>query len=269
MSSDTYVRGRAGSTPLIDPRLRDRRIEVARDHGRRRLRRVLAVLAVVVVLVAAVAATRSPLLDVDQISVRGVEGARADEVRAASGLAPGDPLVDVDPGASAAAIESVPWVADATVVRRWPDAVEVRVEVREPVAVVGTGDGAVVVDGDGRAIATAESAGAGADVLPTIDGRAPAVGEELTGAPGVAAAVVAALPEELRAEVAEARGDATDLELELRDGILVAWGDDGQQSAKAEALSVLLAQDDRATFARIDVSVPRASTVTFRGAASE
>lgn len=268
MSSDALARGRAATTPLIDPRLRDRRIEVARDQGRRRLRRAIWVVALLVLVAGVVAATRSPLLDVDRIAVRGAEGPRADQVRAASGIEVGEPLVDVDAGAAVRRIEAVPWVADASVERRWPDGVAVRVEVRSPVAVVGEGADAVLVDGDGRAIDLAPSSGSGAD-LPVVEGAAPAVGGSLAGDARVAAGIIAALPEDLRAEVASAGGPSSDVELELRDGIVVAWGDAAQPSAKAEALGVLLGQDDRASFSRIDVSVPRASTVTFRSAAGE
>ncbi|MEZ5180433.1 MAG: FtsQ-type POTRA domain-containing protein [Acidimicrobiales bacterium] len=265
MSSETLARGRVAATPLIDPRLRDRRIEVARDRGRRRLRRVLALVAVLVVVGAAVAATRSPLLDVDRIVVRGVEGAQAEQVRDASGIALGDALVDLDAGAAARRIEQVPWVASATVARGWPDRVEVRVRARQPVAVAGTGRRAVQVDATGRAIAPAVEGGE----LPTVDAAAPELGERVPDGSRTAVAVLAGLPEDLRAEVAEVGGGARDLELVLRDGIEVAWGDDGQQTAKADALAALLGQRDRPTFARIDVSVPRASTVTFRTAAGE
>lgn len=268
MSSDTLARGRSSTTPLIDPRLRDRRIEVARDRGRRRLKRALVIALLLALVAGAVLLTRSPLLDVDRIEVRGAAEADAAEVRAASGIAPGDALVDLDAGAAAARIEQVAWVADATVVRRWPDAVEVRVTVRAPVAVVGTGTGAVLVDGDGRAIRVAEGSEA-ADELPTIEAAAPALGERVGADGRAAAAVVAGLPAELRAEVAAASGAASGIELELRDGIVVSWGDDRQPSAKAEALGVLLAQDDRDGFARIDVTVPRASTVTYREATAE
>ncbi|HRW36607.1 MAG TPA: FtsQ-type POTRA domain-containing protein [Aquihabitans sp.] len=265
MSSDTLTRGRVAGTPLIDPRLRDRRIEVARDRGRRRLRRVLALVAVLVVAGAALAATRSPLLDVDRVVVRGVTGDQADQVREASGVVRGDALVDVDPGAASRRIRQVPWVASATVVRRWPDGVELRVQARRPVAVAGTGTAAVQVDATGRALAPAVET----TDLPTLDAAAPELGARVSGAARTAVAVLAALPDDLRGEVAEVGGGARDLELVLRDGIEVAWGDDGQQTAKADALAALLSQRDRPSFARVDVSVPRASTVTFRTAAGE
>ena len=50
--------------------------------------------------------------------------------------------------------------------------------------------------------------------------------------------------------------------LVLTDGIEVRWGDATQATAKSDALQVLLEQADRPTIEGIDVSVPRAATLT-------
>ena len=51
----------------VDPRLRDRRAAVAREAGRRRLRRLVIGAAIVGLLVGAYGLVRSPLLDVDPV----------------------------------------------------------------------------------------------------------------------------------------------------------------------------------------------------------
>lgn len=249
----------------IDPRLRARRIDVARTEGRRRLRRIAALGAVVLVVAAVVGATRSPLLDVDRIDVRGVDGARAQAARSASGLALGDHLLWVDLGAAAASVEALPWVAAASVGRDLPGTVVLEVEAREPVAVAGSGSAAVLVDADGRAIAAADDpvlGGDRADALPALAiGPAP-LGERLGGAGREVAKVVAGLPPELAEQVDEVAVDGEAIVVVLDDGIEVRWGGPQQTSAKAAAALVILEEADRATIATIDVTVPRATTVT-------
>ena len=73
-------------SPVIDPRLEARRVEVARDNGRRRLRKVLIALTVLLVLLGLGALTRSPLLDVDEVVVRGADQVPAATVRTAAGV---------------------------------------------------------------------------------------------------------------------------------------------------------------------------------------
>ncbi len=267
MGTDSLTRARtASSTPLIDPRLRDRRIEVARDEGRRRLRRVLWVLLVLVAIGGAIAATQSPLLDVDRIEVTGVPGSQADEVRSASGIELGDALVTVDGGAAVARLEALPWVAGASVARSWPSTVEIAIEVRTPVAVVGDDPG-MRVDATGQALGPATDGDASR--LPRIDAAAPALGESLPDGAGIVAEVLGGLPQELRSQVSTAGHRSNGVVLELRDGIEVTWGDATEATAKADALRVLLGQDDRGSFEQIDVSVPRASTITFRDEGGE
>lgn len=254
MSTDLLERRAAARTP-IEPRLRARRIEVARDRGRRRLRRVLGLLAVLALAALAVAATRSPLLDVDRVTVRGTD-ARADEVREAAGVALGEPLVSVDPGAVAGRVEELPWVADARVDRAWSGTIAIAVTARRAIAVVGAAPG-VVVDADGVAFGPAP---ADAD-LPLLPGAAPEPGAPVADRSAPAVAVLAGLPDDLRGEVAEARADDGLVTLVLDDDIEVRWGDERQAGPKADALGAVLAEVDRSGVAVIDVTVPRATTV--------
>jgi cell division protein FtsQ len=249
----------------IDPRLRARRIDVARTEGRKRLRRVAILGGVLVVVLLVVGATRPPLLDVDRIDVRGVDGARAEAATSASGLALGDHLLWADLGAAAAGIEALPWVAEASVERDLPGTVVLQVEAREPVAIAGSGPAAVLVDADGRAIAGIDDpvlGGTQVDDLPVLAvGPAP-LGERLGDDGRAMAKVVAGLPVELAEQVDEVAPDGEAIVVVLDDGIEVRWGGPQQTSAKAAAALVILQEADRATIATIDVTVPRATTVT-------
>lgn len=249
--------GKPESPSLVDPRLQARRIEVARGEGRRRLRWVVAGIVLVVLVGGAFAVTRSPVLDVDTVAVRGASRTPESEVEANAGIALGSPMLDVDAAAAERRLEALPWVERATVTRSWPGTVEIALVERTPVAVVGSGSGAVAVDRDGRVLGPAGDAD-----LPVVAGDAADAGEDLTDTQRWVVGAVAALPAELRTEVAGASATPSGIRFTLTDDIEVRWGDRSQPTAKADALDVLLEQADRATIATIDVSVPRAATVT-------
>ena len=82
--------------PPIDPRIRQRRIAVRRQEGRRRLRLLIGIGTVSGLLVGGWGATRSPLLDVDGIAVAGADRTSRDDLVAASGIRFGQAMVDVD-----------------------------------------------------------------------------------------------------------------------------------------------------------------------------
>lgn len=147
----------AGTGPRIrvDPRIRARRIEVRRRAGRRRLRRMVVALAMLSVAALALAASRSPLLDVDHIEVRGTVFSDPASVVAASGIDRGDRLAGVPLGEAADRVARLPWVASASVRRGWPGTVVINVVERSPVAAApAAGGGFVLLDADGWQAAT-------------------------------------------------------------------------------------------------------------------
>lgn len=262
MSSGVLTRSRtADSAPGMDPRLQARRVEVALDARRRRRRRSAALVVVTVVALAAVAVARSPLFDVDRTVVDGVARLSVDEVLEAAGVVPGDPMVDVDAGAVARRVESLPWVADARVERSWPGTLRVNVTERRAVAVAGEGPSAVAVDFEGRILGAA-----GPD-----DGDLPLAGPAPVAGPGgfldderlVVAGVLAELTPALLGEVAAADvADDGTVVVHLDDGITVRLGDGTRLRARAAAVLAVLAQADRATIATVDVTVAGSPALT-------
>src|SRR6476620_5690143 len=97
----------------IDPRIRERRIEVIREAGRRRLRITLVVASAIIVIGLAYLTIRSPLLDLDHVRVTGAQRESASAVQAAAKLHLGDPLLFVNTGAVERRIEQLPWVERA------------------------------------------------------------------------------------------------------------------------------------------------------------
>jgi cell division protein FtsQ len=81
----------------------------------------------------------SPRFAVTQIEVSGHSRLSRDTVIAASGLMPGENLFGLDARRAAAAIEALPEVRRAEVVRHFPDRVVVHVDERRPFTLVHAG----------------------------------------------------------------------------------------------------------------------------------
>ncbi len=184
----------AAATPVaIEPRILERREEVARQHRRKRVRVAATVGAVVLVVAAVWGMLHSPVLAARHVTVIGAIHTGTGPVVAAVGLT-GQPLVDVNPGRVAARVEALPWVAHATVARHWPDDITVTVVERAPAAVVESpGHGAVLVDGRGHVLSSAQEAAPGTPVLvaPVATGRP---GSVLGPAAAPGLSVLAAVP---------------------------------------------------------------------------
>ena len=243
--------------PRIDPRLQERRIAVKRDEGRRRLR-FLVISAVVVALAGAAAgATRSPLLDVDLLEVTGAEHVAVGTVLHTAGLARGDLMVEVDPGAVARRIERLSWVEHAEVRRQWPGTVQVRVTERRAAAAVRVATGWAIVDRQGRILERGADPPAGLGIVdvPAITGDHVPVG--LRDALTVAAAIPARLLERVPAVIPRAGG----LELPLQPAGVVRFGGPDRLGEKLTALETLLDRID-GPVAIIDVRVPDAPVLT-------
>lgn len=278
-------RSGAGGRAAIDPRLRARRVAVAREAGRRRLRILLAALSTVCLAGLAWLAVQSPLLDVDRVSVRGTEHLSPAEVRRAAGVERRDALLLVDRGAVARRVEQLPWAADVSVGRRLPGTLVIDVTERRPVAWVhavpadpaagapagaGAGAGAagataagpvVLVDVDGRVLARVPEPPSGLAELQGV-GDVPEPGRSV----GRAAAVLRAvgdLPAGLRAEVASARTEGGRSVVRFREGPgappvgeIRLGGLDDLPAKVAAAVAVVGKLDGRVAY--LDVSVPQA-----------
>jgi cell division protein FtsQ len=248
--------------PAIDPRLRARRIEVQRDVGRRRLQRLVDVGLLAVVAAGFAVALRSPLLDVDAVEVQGAERTGAATVMEQAGLATGDQLMDVDLRAAGERVAALPWVDEVQLHRGLDGTVSVAVTERIPVALVGTGDGAVLVDAEGRALARGSQ-------LPDV--AAEVVRFDL---PGVAVAPGDRLPAEtsdalaLAARLAATPGLGMELLLDdevvgrLESGIEVRFGAATRVDAKVRSLRTVLDQVDLTCAAVIDVRAPGSPVLT-------
>lgn len=243
----------------VHPRMRRRRLAVQRDAGRRRLQRAAAALAIVAALLGAYVVSQTPLLDVDRVEVGGAERTAPGDVRAALGAEPGDPMAGVDTGAASRRVEELPWVDEATVRRRWPNTVQVRVTERRPVAVLDVVAGrSALIDGEGRVLAIGDELPDGLVALEGVDGPI-AVGEQIDADAEDALVLTEALVARLPGAVAAI---SVDLQAELVAGGIVRFGSVDDLDDKLVALETVLAHVDVACLDALDVRVPRSPALT-------
>lgn len=253
--------GSSPATLVVDPRMRDRRLEVERDHSRRRLRRLRWVAGVALALAALAAVPFTPLLDVDRIEIAGAGQTPENAVREASRIAPGDPMVTLDTGAAEQRIGKLPWIADAEVSRDWPGTVRIAVAERTPVAVIGLGheDLVAVVDAEGRVLQVTASPPEG---LVRIVGLSVSVaeGEELPrdAAQALRVAAVGAehMPELLKSVSVDLVGLLHDDESGA--GAQVSFGSADDIDEKFVALSAIVSEVGLWCLETIDVEVATA-----------
>lgn len=244
--------------PEVDPRLAERRQEVDRDRQRRRRRVWWALAAVGAVVALAVAATWSPLLDVEEVRVRGAQRATAEDLQAAAGVAPGDPLVWFDAARAEERLVAEPWVLTAEVTRSWGGTVTIEVEERRPAAVVAAADGGwLVADGDGRVLTRLDEEPTDLPVLAGATSTA-AVGDTLDDDVLAALAVAAVAPDSLRPALATVRPLGDDVELDLREGGTIALGGTRDAAEKLASAAAVLGAVPDGCVQRLDVSLPSA-----------
>jgi cell division protein FtsQ len=240
----------------IDPRIRDRRVAVTRAQGRRRLRGLVAVLVLAILAAAAWLVTHSALLDVDRVRVTATQHVTARDVRRASGVHLGEPLLFLDLGAVERRIEQLPWVDHARAERRLSGEVDLRVTERAPAAWARRApDIVALVDERGRVLADApETPGE----LAELSGLAkiPAPGRQI--APRAAAQVLGKLPDELRGRIARVGATGGGVVLALRDGPEVRLGPPDNVPAKTRAALAVLGTITGPPPAYVDVRVPTA-----------
>ncbi|MFN0090653.1 MAG: cell division protein FtsQ/DivIB [Acidimicrobiales bacterium] len=241
MSSSTADAGEV----IVDPRFRERRAEVRRSAARRRLVRAGVAAGAAAAALVGYGLSRTSLLDVDTVVVRGAVRTGAAVAEAQSGVLRGDQLADLDGARAAARVAELPWVARVEVTRRWPGTVVIAVQERTAVAQIAAAEGGwLLADGDGRLLDRAPQPD---PALVTVEGVV------VGGEPGVglddrsaqALRLVAKIPPALRGRVATVRyeGDKG-LELTLVPSGVIRLGDLQGVDEKLRASAAVLAQVD-------------------------
>jgi cell division protein FtsQ len=234
--------------------------------------------ALAVVLVAAgVAVLHTPWFSVRVVAVSGAHPHTSQAaIVAAAGVGQHPALVSVDPGAVAARIESLPFIATAQVERHWPDGVGISVTERVPtVTVAGPGRSWSVLDGQGRTLEVVPTRPAGLVMLVVQGAKGAAtgaatgaavpapVGKTLAPAGSFGLLVCRTLPAAFAAQVTTVTQapDGT-VNLALNSGLTVLLGTDTDLTTKYEDVAAIIAHASLHGATAIDVTVPASPTVT-------
>jgi cell division protein FtsQ len=251
----------------IDPRIRERRASIERGRLRRRLRWVAAVAAVAALVALAIGALHTPLFEAKVVTVTGAHPNTSDlAIVTAAGLLHHPPLISVDPGPTAARVESLPFIASARVTRHWPDAVTVQVTERKPVVVAaGPATSWSTLDGNGRTLAVTPARPA----LPTLVVHGPSgpvppapIGGTMAPAAESGLAVARSLPLAFSGQVTAVvvAADGT-VSLDLNSNLVVLLGTVSSLAAKYEDVAAIIAHAPLRGAHTIDVTVPQSPTV--------
>ncbi len=219
-----------------------------------RRRRLLVVGIVVVVLVAiAYGVSRSPLVAVDTLKVRGTSHLTTAQVLDAAGVHEGDAMVWIDTTTAVEGMEALPYVRDATLEREWPSTVRIAVRERTPASWIDGPGGKALVDRSGRVLEQVDAAPPGmpqllgAKLVPPPGGTVDAVG---------AARVAGALTGLAAAGTKSVELTDHGIVLHLATGPEVRMGEATQIGVKIRAALAVLDATQAAPPTYVDVSVP-------------
>jgi cell division protein FtsQ len=257
--------GQPSDEHLLSPReaarlrRRHERQEIRRFTARKRGRHrpwVFAAAILAALVVVSLAGAYSPLLAVRSIEVVGATRVDQAEITKALSGQMGRPLALVDPGAVKAVLVGYPLIASYSLESQPPSTLVVRIVEREPVGVLQSGTVYTLVDAAGVTIERSDQPIAG---YPTLMVAGGATSKGFVAA----AAVIRALPADLRARVASVSAStADDVTLTLVDSPAeVVWGSAEQSAEKALILAKTMAATDPSQVNQYDVSSPSAAIV--------
>lgn len=205
----------------------------------------------------------SSLVAVEHVHIAGVHGAQALQIRhALDAAAGGMSTLHLNPARLRAAVAAYPEVASIDVHASFPHTLGVEVVERPAVAVLSGPGERTAIAADGTVLGPALVS----DSLPTVTAKArvPAPGEHVVEAPTLAAAAaLGAAPAQLGRYVERVYEGGEGLTLQMRNGLLVYFGDAGRPHAKWLALARVLASPDAAGATYVDVRLPSRPAAGF------
>lgn len=196
----------------------------------------------------------SPLVAVERVTVTGVSGPDAGQIRSALVLAARNmTTLDVRIGQLQMAVAPYPVVKDVRVRTQFPHGMRIRVVEQLPVGALVAGGRVVAASADGTILRDVSAA-----ALPEIPVRSLPAGARVTDPSTLQAlALLAATPLRLLSKISQVTTSAQHgLVVQLADGPEIYFGTAGDLAAKWIAATEVIADPDSAGASYIDVSDP-------------
>jgi cell division septal protein FtsQ len=202
----------------------------------------------------------SSFVAVEKVTVEGISGPEAAQVTDALDRAGKEmTTLNVDESELAAAVSRYPTVAAVRTDSDFPHGLTVAVTGRPPVLMVSAGGTTVPVAADGTVLHGVDASAAG---LPAIEVESVPVKGALAGEPLALAEVAGAAPEPLRPLIEGLAVESGDgIEVTLKGGIPVKFGDPDAAEEKWAAVSAILANPQVETLTHLDVRVPQRPSI--------
>ncbi|MBM7867524.1 FtsQ-type POTRA domain-containing protein [Heliobacterium gestii] len=213
---------------------------------RRQQASVLGFFFISLLLLAAYYFLQSPYFGVSQVTVTGISLIKEEEIVRLSGIQPGENILRLDQNRICEQLRFHPQVEDVTIQREFPSTVQIQIQERKPVAVIGQAGVFVLLDRQGILLRKLDSLYG--IPLPVITGvQAPLnVGPgQVVSADGLAAGLKLCqeMPPTLLARVGEIHViNSSRLVLYTTDSIEVRFGPPDEIAAKSQALLDILDQ---------------------------
>ena len=240
----------------INPRIQERRIEIIRAKGKRRLRILLTVVVSVLLSLAAVLISKSSLLDVDEVVVVGADSELEELIVAIANIPKSKPLLEVDTQSIMERIKRIPNVKGAKVSRSFGGKVTISVTLRKPSVLLSNLGEWFLVDLDGRVLERVSELPPNLE-YPIVEGNFDdlKVGEWVPEQALYAIELAANLPSVLLADISFVSTNEG-IELMLFGEGKILFGDNEALESKILAASTILEQVDLAELIHIDVRTP-------------
>ena len=203
----------------------------------------------------------SPLFRISEVNAVGTTHTSSEEILSAARVGKGSSMVLLDTSAIAARVEALPWVAKASVERRWPGTLAIVVTERKPIATTVNRQGTVVaVDASGRILGPTTSR-LGLPGL-SILGKAGKVGAKLPASAAPCLAVASSLPKAFSTQVRAIVCIRAHLQVVFPGPVAFELSLPTDLKAKYVAIASMVAKEIFHSYDTVDVSDPANVTIT-------
>ncbi len=243
-----------------------------RSSGRTRVLLIAALAAISLVAIGGVVYVNSSAFGVTSIEVTGTSKTSVDEIIAASGIEIDQNLLEVEHEAVAEEIEQVPWVATASIDRRWNGSITIEITERQAVAALESPTGFVLVDAFGRQLEKVASPPESQIPVSGVEVSG-VVGEDVSAAGLQATNFIGSISPKVRPMVTSINLDSGRLVAQLDvtqigqkfaaagSSIEANFGTNQELDAKMASLETVLVRVDLTCVVRVDLSSPSKPTV--------